>query len=132
MLWTFLAEIPGPVLRGYLVSAFRWGMPWTELFRGGSVSCQRFAGEEEINRKLVVAVGQEAVCSHRKNAKTGRQSRFQFAHDRFQQVFYTVLSPKKGCRFTIRLQNDMRSRAVLEGGIWMNGCLKLRIIMPRG
>ena len=71
--------------------------------------------EEEINRKLVVAVGQEAVYPIEKNAKTGRQSRFQFAHDRFQQVFYTVLSPQERMQVHYQIAKRYEKRAVLEG-----------------
>lgn len=51
--------------------------------------------EQEINRRLITAVGQEAVYPIGKDGKTGRQTMYQFAHDRFQQVFYTVLSEKE-------------------------------------
>ena len=51
--------------------------------------------EREINRRLIAAVGQEVVCSIEKDGKTGLQTMYQFAHDRFQQVFYTVLSAKE-------------------------------------
>lgn len=51
--------------------------------------------EREINRRLIAAVGQEAVYSIEKDGKNGRQTMYQFAHDRFQQVFYTVLSKKE-------------------------------------
>ncbi len=72
--------------------------------------------EKEINRRLVVAVGQEAVVPIGKNVKTCRQTRYQFTHDRFQQVFYTVLSPKKRAGIHYRLGKRCEEKVVLEGG----------------
>lgn len=51
--------------------------------------------EREINRRMIAAVEQEAVYPVGKDGKNGRQTMYQFAHDRFQQVFYTVLSEKE-------------------------------------
>ena len=59
--------------------------------------------EQEINRRLITAVGQEAVYPIGKDGKTGRQTMYQFAHDRFQQVFYTVLSEKERADVHYRL-----------------------------
>ena len=71
--------------------------------------------ESEIDRRLVVAVGQEAVIPIGKNVKTCRQTRYQFAHDRFQQVFYTVLSRKERAGIHYRLGKRCEEKAVLEG-----------------
>ena len=50
--------------------------------------------EREINRRLIMAVAQEAVYPMEKDGKTGLQTTYQFTHDRFQQVFYTALPEK--------------------------------------
>ncbi|RGU95764.1 response regulator [Clostridium sp. AF15-17LB] len=71
--------------------------------------------EGEINRRLVVAVGQEAIYPIEKNVKTGRQSRFQFAHDRFQQVFYTILTPQERMQVHYQIANRYEKRAVSTG-----------------
>ncbi|EQG68979.1 diguanylate cyclase domain protein [Clostridioides difficile DA00160] len=51
--------------------------------------------EEEINKRLIVAVALELIFPIEKNVDTGKQSRFQFSHDRFQQVFYLVMPEKE-------------------------------------
>ena len=47
--------------------------------------------DDEIERRLVAASAQEAVIPTGKDPETGAPSRYRFAHDRFQQVFYTAL-----------------------------------------
>ncbi len=73
--------------------------------------------EEEINRKLVlVAVGQEAVYPIEKMRKPAVSPGSSLPMTGFSRYSIQSCPRRKGCRFTIRLQNDMSKRAVLEGG----------------
>ncbi|MDC7289159.1 diguanylate cyclase [Blautia schinkii] len=70
--------------------------------------------EREINRRLITAVAQEAVYPMEKDGKTGIQTMYQFTHDRFQQVFYTVLPEKAraSVHYQLGKRYEERARAV--------------------
>ncbi len=87
--------------------------------------------EREINRRLITAVAQEAVYPIEKDGKIGLQTMYQFAHDRFQQVFYTTLSEKTraSVHYLLGKRYEEYSRAA---GVLDNGRLKSRTTMQWG
>ena len=70
--------------------------------------------EGEVVKRLVVAVNMEVLVPVEKDPETGRQSRFQFSHDRFQEAFYQVMSQKERAGIHYRLGKRYEQRALAK------------------
>lgn len=70
--------------------------------------------DDEIERRLVAASAREAVIPTGKDPETGAPSRYRFAHDRFQQVFYTALPAEDRARVHYLLGKRHEEQAASE------------------
>ena len=69
--------------------------------------------EGEVVKRLVVAVDLEILVPIEKNSDTGRRSRFQFSHDRFQEAFYKVMPQKEraGIHYQLGIRYEQKASA---------------------
>lgn len=70
--------------------------------------------EGEVVKRFVVAVDLEILVPVEKNPDTGRQSRFQFSHDRFQEAFYNVMPQKERVGLHYQLGKHYEQKALAE------------------
>ena len=70
--------------------------------------------EGEVVKRFVVAVDLEILVPIEKNPDTGRQSRFQFSHDRFQEAFYKLMPQKERSGIHYQLGKRYEQRALAE------------------
>lgn len=71
--------------------------------------------EGEVVKRLVVAVELEILVPIERNAQTGRHSRFQFSHDRFQEALYKVMPQKERESVHYQLGKRYEHKALAEG-----------------
>lgn len=71
--------------------------------------------EDEVVKRLIVAVDLEVLVPIEKNKETGLRSRFQFSHDKFQEAFYQVMSQKERAGIHYQLGKRYEQKAVAEG-----------------
>lgn len=83
-------------------------------FAVSDVSFLRRLSEEEVVKRFVVAVDLEILVPIEKNPDTGRQSRFQFSHDRFQEAFYKVMPQKERAGLHYKLGKHYEQKALEE------------------
>ena len=73
--------------------------------------------ENEVVNRLVIAVNLEVLVPIEKNLQAGRQSRFQFSHDRFQEAFYKVVPQKERASIHYQLGKCYEQKALAEDDI---------------
>lgn len=99
------------------ISLLSFGACIGQSFSVKDVSAVCGLSEREINRRLITAVAQEAVYPVEKDGKAGLQTMYQFAHDRFQQVFYTTLSEKTRARVHYLLGKRYEEHSRITGDL---------------
>lgn len=70
--------------------------------------------ENEVVNRLVIAVNLEVLVPIEKNLQAGRQSRFQFSHDRFQEAFYKVIPHMERASIHYQLGKHYEQKALAE------------------